>query len=121
MLRSIPIAMPTNSTPTKGLDRDGGRAITRIAENSSPRSTPLMAPAARSGGVAEPPGDPFDGAQTLTHDRDVARGNVGGDECGDGLLGGLVRRQARDGLTDVVEALREPAAVHAHLPILPRA
>ena len=44
MLMSIPIATPTNSTPTKPCIGTEGEPRTRIAEKRSPRSSPLIAP-----------------------------------------------------------------------------
>ena len=44
MLSSMPIAMPTNSTPTNAWIGTEGEPITRIAEKSSPSSRPLIAP-----------------------------------------------------------------------------
>lgn len=44
MLSSMPMAMPTNSTPTKACIGTDGDPITRMAENSSPSSRPLIAP-----------------------------------------------------------------------------
>ena len=44
MLMSIPIATPTNRTPTNAWIGTDGEPSTRIAEKSSPRSSPLIAP-----------------------------------------------------------------------------
>ncbi|KJL40035.1 hypothetical protein RS81_01856 [Microbacterium terrae] len=44
MLSSIPIAIPTNSTPTKAWMGTSGDPITMIAEKSRPSRSPLTAP-----------------------------------------------------------------------------
>ena len=44
MLSSMPIAMPTKSTPTKAWIGTEGVPITRIAQKSRPSRTPLIAP-----------------------------------------------------------------------------
>ncbi|KJL45843.1 hypothetical protein RS82_00012 [Microbacterium trichothecenolyticum] len=44
MLSSMPIAMPTNRTPTNAWIGTDGEPITRIAEKRRPRRSPFTAP-----------------------------------------------------------------------------
>ena len=71
MLISMPIAMPTKSTPTKAWIGTEGEPEHEDRREEKPEEQSVDGAGAGGGGVAEAPRHPLDGAQSVPDDRDV--------------------------------------------------